>query len=80
MTLLTSYYDKMYSYKLDMRKDFIVHKGEIESCRDYINAISRIIIHFLKNSTGVSPIFSEPIFSINFKAIRLFLISHLRLL
>ena len=39
LTLLTSYYDKMYSYKLDMRKDFIVHKGEIESCRDYINAI-----------------------------------------
>ena len=39
LTLLTRYYDKMYSYKLDMRKDFIVHKGEIESCRDYINAI-----------------------------------------
>ena len=39
LRLLTSYYDKMYSYKLDMRKDFIVHKGEIESCRDYINAI-----------------------------------------
>ena len=39
LTLLTSYYDKMYSYKLDMRKNFIVHKGEIESCRDYINAI-----------------------------------------
>ena len=39
LKLLTSYYDKMYSYKLDMRKDFIVHKGEIESCRDYINAI-----------------------------------------
>ena len=39
LTLLTSYYDKMYSYKLNMRKDFIVHKGEIESCRDYINAI-----------------------------------------
>lgn len=39
LTLLTSYYDKMYSYKLDMRKDFIVHKGDIESCRDYINAM-----------------------------------------
>ena len=39
LTLLTRYYDKMYSYKLDMRKDFIVHKGEIESCRDYINAM-----------------------------------------
>lgn len=39
LTLLTSYYDKMYSYKLDMRKDFIVHKGEIESCRGYINAM-----------------------------------------
>ena len=39
LSLLTRYYDKMYSYKLDMRKDFIVHKGEIESCRDYINAI-----------------------------------------
>ena len=39
LTLLTSYYDKMYSYKLDMRKDFIVHKGEIESCRYYINAM-----------------------------------------
>ena len=39
LTLLTSYYDKMYSYKLDMRKDFIVHKGEIDSCRDYINAM-----------------------------------------
>ena len=39
LRLLTRYYDKMYSYKLDMRKDFIVHKGEIESCRDYINGI-----------------------------------------
>ena len=39
LTLLTSYYDKMYSYKLDIRKDFIVHKGEMESCRDYINAM-----------------------------------------
>ena len=39
LTLLTSYYDKMYSYKLDMRKDFIVHKGEIESCRDYIKSM-----------------------------------------
>ena len=39
LTLLTSYYDKMYSYKLNMRKDFIVHKGEIESCRNYINAM-----------------------------------------
>ena len=39
LRLLTSYYDKMYSYKLDMRKDFIVHKGEIESCRNYINAM-----------------------------------------
>ena len=39
LTLLTSYYDKMYSYKLDMRKDFIVHQGEIESCRDYINTM-----------------------------------------
>jgi len=39
LRLLTRYYDKMYSYKLDMRKDLIVHKGEIESCRDYINAI-----------------------------------------
>ena len=39
LTLLTSYYDKMYSYKLDMRKDFIVHKGEIESCRDYIDSM-----------------------------------------
>ena len=39
LRLLTSYYDKMYRYKLDMRKDFIVHKGEIESCRDYINAM-----------------------------------------
>ena len=39
LRLLTRYYDKMYSYKLDMRKDFIVHKGEIESCRDYINAM-----------------------------------------
>ena len=39
LTLLTSYYDKMYSYKIEMRKDFIVHKGETESCRDYINAM-----------------------------------------
>ena len=39
LRLLTRYYDKMYSYKLDMRKDFIVHKGEIDSCRDYINAM-----------------------------------------
>ena len=39
LTLLTNYYDKMYSFKLDMRKDFIVHKGEIDSCRDYINAM-----------------------------------------
>ena len=39
LALLTNYYDKMYSYKLDMRKDFIVHKGGIDSCRDYINTI-----------------------------------------
>ena len=39
LRLLTRYYDKMYSYKLDIRKDFIVHKGEIESCRDYIKAM-----------------------------------------
>ena len=39
LTLLVSYYDKMYSYKLDMRKDFIVHKGGIDSCRDYINTM-----------------------------------------
>ena len=39
LTLLISYYDKMYSYKLDIRKDFIVHKGEIDSCRDYINSM-----------------------------------------
>ena len=39
LTLLISYYDKMYSYKLDMRKDFIVHRGEVESCRDYINTM-----------------------------------------
>ena len=39
LALLTNYYDKMYSYKLDMRKDFIVHKGGIDSCRDYINTM-----------------------------------------
>ena len=39
LILLTNYYDKMYSYKLNMRKEFIVHKGQIESCRDYINTI-----------------------------------------
>ena len=39
LTLLISYYDKMYSYKLDMRKDFIVHRGGIDSCSDYINSM-----------------------------------------
>jgi len=39
LALLTNYYDKTYRHKLDMRKDFIVHKGGIDSCRDYINTI-----------------------------------------
>lgn len=39
LMILLNYYDKMYNYKLDMRKDFIVYKGTIESCRDYINSI-----------------------------------------
>ena len=39
LALLTKYYDKMYSYKLDMRKDFIVHQGGVDSCRDYINTL-----------------------------------------
>ena len=39
LILLISYYDKMYSYKLDMRKDFIVHRGGIDSCRDYVNSM-----------------------------------------
>ena len=39
LALLTNYYDKMYSYKLDMRKDFIVHQGGVDSCRDYINTL-----------------------------------------
>ena len=37
--VLLNYYDKMYNYKLDMRKDFIVYKGTIESCRDYIKSM-----------------------------------------
>ena len=39
LMILLNYYDKMYNYKLDMRKDFIVYKGTIESCRDYINSM-----------------------------------------
>ena len=39
LMILLNYYDKMYNYKLDMRKDFIVYKGTSESCRDYINSM-----------------------------------------
>ena len=39
LMILLNYYDKMYNYKLDMRKDFIVYKGTIESCRDYIKSM-----------------------------------------
>ena len=39
LMILLNYYDKMYNYKLDMRKDFIVYKGTIESCRDHINSM-----------------------------------------
>ena len=39
LMILLNYYDKMYNYKLDMRKDFIVYKGTNESCKDYINSM-----------------------------------------
>lgn len=39
LMILLNYYDKMYNYKLDMRKDFIVYKGTSESCKDYINSM-----------------------------------------
>ena len=36
--ILLNYYDKMYNYKLNLRKDFIVYRGSIELCKEYINS------------------------------------------
>lgn len=37
--LLNYYYDPMYNHKLDLRKEYIVHRGNYESCFDYIGSI-----------------------------------------
>jgi len=34
--LLHNYYDPMYNHKLKKRKDFIVHRGDLKSCKKYI--------------------------------------------
>lgn len=34
--LLHFYYDPMYNHKLELRKDYIVHRGDTDSCHDYI--------------------------------------------
>jgi len=39
--LLYYYYDPMYNHKLNMRKNYIVHRGDFESCFDYINSIKQ---------------------------------------
>ena len=38
--LLNFYYDPMYNHKLNLRKEFIVHRGDAESCYDYISSIN----------------------------------------
>ena len=37
--LLYYYYDPMYNHKLNLRKNYIVHRGNFESCFDYISSI-----------------------------------------
>ena len=39
-SLLYNYYDPMYNHKLQKRKDFIVHKGNLKSCENYIKSNS----------------------------------------
>ena len=34
--LLHFYYDPMYNHKLELRKEYIVHMGDTDSCHDYI--------------------------------------------
>ena len=36
-TLLEKYYDPMYNHKLDLRKKYIIHKGNFDSCFHYIS-------------------------------------------
>ena len=39
--LLYYYYDPMYNHKLNLRKNYIVHRGNFESCFDYISSIKQ---------------------------------------
>lgn len=34
--LLHNYYDPMYNHKLKKRKEYIIHRGDTNSCQDYI--------------------------------------------
>ena len=36
--LLTGYYDPMYKYKLELRKDYIIHIGDYKTCMDYLSS------------------------------------------
>ena len=36
--LLYNYYDPMYNHKLKKRKEYIIHRGDTNSCQDYINS------------------------------------------
>jgi tRNA 2-selenouridine synthase len=36
--LLTGYYDPMYKYKLELRKDYIIHIGDYKTCMDYLRS------------------------------------------
>ena len=36
--LLTGYYDPMYNYKLELRKDYIIHIGNYKTCIDYLRS------------------------------------------
>lgn len=38
--LLYNYYDPMYNHKLKKRKEYIVHRGDLKSCNDYIKSNS----------------------------------------
>ena len=39
LKLLTKYYDPMYNYKLESRKDYIVHVGDEISCLKYLKSV-----------------------------------------
>ena len=39
LKLLTKYYDPMYNYKLESRRDYIVHIGDNISCLKYLKSI-----------------------------------------